>query len=285
VTRVHGGGFCKTNQGPGAGEKDMAIRIALAGAGGRMGQAILRLAAASEDIEIVGALVRGDSDTVGEAVTAWPALAYTGDPDQALGSAEVMLDFSTPHSAAAVAAACADRGAALLIGTTGLDAATIDALRRRAETIPVLLAPNTSFGVNLLFQLAARAARALDVDYDVEIHEAHHAGKTDAPSGTALRLGECVAEARGLSLEDSAIHERRGQTGPRPKGAIGFSVTRAGDIPGEHTVLFAGPGERLEMTHRAGSRDTFAAGALRAARWLRGRDPGWYGMEHVLGLD
>jgi 4-hydroxy-tetrahydrodipicolinate reductase len=182
-----------------------------------------------------------------------------------------------------VAAAIAS-GCGLVVGTTGLDGEALARLRSAAESIPVLVAPNTSLGVNLLIQLVEKAAASLPPEYDIEIFEAHHRYKVDAPSGTALRLGEAAAAGRGETLESVSVAARVGQTGPRPAGAIGFGVVRGGDIVGEHTVFYAGPGERLELTHRAHDRMTFAYGALRAAQWLRGRAAGRYAMTDVLGL-
>jgi 4-hydroxy-tetrahydrodipicolinate reductase len=172
----------------------------------------------------------------------------------------------------------------LLVGATGFDAAAQSELNRAAKKIAVLVAPNTSVGVALLSELVAQAAAALGESYDVEIAEAHHRTKRDAPSGTALKLGEAVAQARGRSLEEVAVYARYGKDTPAAHGSIGFSVVRAGDIVGEHTVTFAGAGERLEITHRASDRMTFAQGALRAAAWLPGRPAGLYGMRDVLGV-
>jgi 4-hydroxy-tetrahydrodipicolinate reductase len=209
----------------------------------------------------------------------------TADARAALRGAAVAIDFSLPQAVAAHAEACADAGVPLLVGTTGLDAQSLSRLEACTRRIAVVLAPNTSVGVNVMINLAARAARALDAGFDVEIHEAHHRMKRDAPSGTALALGAAVAEARGTSLAAVGVYAREGNIGPRPPAAIGFSVVRAGDIVGEHTVLFAGEGERIEITHRAGDRMGFARGALRAARWLIGRAPGLYRMSDVLGLE
>jgi len=201
-----------------------------------------------------------------------------------LAGAAVAIDFSQPEAVAAHAAACGAAGVPLLVGTTGFDAGTRRALDAAAQRIPVLIAPNTSVGVNVMTRLAALAARALGDGYDVDVAEAHHRAKRDAPSGTALALGEAVAAARGTTLDQVAVYERHGVTGPRPPGSIGFAVVRAGDIVGEHTVIYAGEGERLEITHRASDRSTFAQGALRAAAWLIGRPAGVYGMQDVLGL-
>ena len=185
---------------------------------------------------------------------------------------------------AAISRLAKSRGCAVLIGTTGHDERARAEIAQAAQTIPLILAPNTSLGVNLLLRLTELAARALDESYDLEIFEAHHRHKQDAPSGTALALGRSAAAGRGVALDDVAAYARHGTTGERARGAIGFSVFRGGDVVGEHTVTFAGSGERLELTHRATDRMTFARGAVRAARWLNGRAPGAYSMQDVLGL-
>jgi len=260
------------------------LNITIVGASGRMGQSILSLARDMESVQIVGAVVRPGSSVENQPVPGWDALRYSSDLDAAVSAADVVLDFSAPGPRDRLAKACAEHGRALLVGTTGLDAEAQAQLKAQADRIPVLLAPNTSLGVNQLVDLVRRTAAALGEQYDIEILEAHHGRKQDAPSGTALRLGDAAADGRGQSLESVAVHARQGQTGPREPGAIGFSVVRGGDIAGEHTVMFAGPGERIELTHRASSRDTFARGALDAARWLAsGRAPGLYGMNDVLG--
>jgi 4-hydroxy-tetrahydrodipicolinate reductase len=197
-------------------------------------------------------------------------------------AAAVAVDFSAAEAVGAHARACAAAGVPLLVGTTALQPDCLADLDRAAASIPVLVAPNTSLGVGVLAELVRAAGRALPGSYDVEIHEAHHRMKRDAPSGTALKLGEIVAAARSQNLADVAVYDRHGVQAPRVPGSIGFSVLRAGDIVGEHTVVFAGTGERLEITHRATDRDVFARGALRAAQWLVGRPPGLYSMQDVL---
>jgi 4-hydroxy-tetrahydrodipicolinate reductase len=192
------------------------------------------------------------------------------------------MDFSVGGAVAAHAQACAQAGVPLLVGTTGFDAAGQAELKLAAQRVAVLIAPNTSVGVAVLSELVAQAAVALGEAFDVDISEAHHRTKRDAPSGTALSLGEAVAQARGESLSEVAVYARYGKDTPRSHGSVGFSVVRAGDIVGEHTVSFAGAGERLELTHRAWDRMTFAWGALRAAAWLLGRPAGLYGMQDVL---
>jgi 4-hydroxy-tetrahydrodipicolinate reductase len=266
------------------------VGIALFGATGRMGRAILPLIAASEDLALTGALAARGNPAIGRdagTIVAIPALGalVTDDPERALDGAQVAIDFTRPAAAVAHARACLARGCPVVIGTTGHDAAARRELATVAEAVPVVLAPNMSLGVNLLLRLAALAARALPPQYDAEIFEAHHRDKLDAPSGTALALGEAVAHARRTSLAESAVYSRVGSAEARPPGAIGFSVLRAGEIVGEHRVVFAGPGERIELAHLAQDRSGFARGALVAARWLvTGRKPGLYTMQDVLGL-
>jgi len=264
--------------------------IALFGATGKMGRAILPLIGASDDLVLTGALASPGNPEIGRDAGEVAGLApfgavVTDDPDSALAGAEVAIDFTRPAASLIHARACARRSCPLVIGTTGHDESGRRELTAVARSLAVILAPNMSVGVNLLFRLAELAARALPEHYDAEIFEAHHRDKVDAPSGTAIRLGEAVAVARGRKLADSAVYARQGDTGPRPAGAIGFSVLRAGDIVGEHRLVFAGPGERVELVHLAQDRSGFARGALAAARWLTaGRKPGLYGMHDVLGL-
>lgn len=200
------------------------------------------------------------------------------------GVAAVWIDFSSPAAAAASAAKAAERGAALVVGTTGLGPEAKHALVQAAHRIPVVLAPNTSVGVTVLLQLVADAAQLLGPDYDLEIVETHHRWKRDAPSGTALRLAQALAEATGRDLSRDAHYARQGDIGPRTKAEIGIQTVRGGDVVGDHTVYFLGDGERIEITHRASTRDTFARGAIRAALWVRDRVPGLYDMRDVLGL-
>jgi 4-hydroxy-tetrahydrodipicolinate reductase len=252
-----------------------------------MGRSLVQALAEAPQWRLAGAVASSASAALGLPVpgdAVGSTVRVTADARAALREATVAIDFSLPQAVASHAEACADAGVPLLVGATGLDGDSVRRLEACAERIAVVLAPNTSVGVNVMIDLAARAARALDASFDIEIHEAHHRMKRDAPSGTALALGAAVAEARGTSLEAAGIYAREGATGPRPAGAIGFSVVRAGDIVGEHTVLFAGEGERIEITHRAGDRMGFARGALRAADWLAGRAPGLYRMRDVLGL-
>jgi len=261
--------------------------VTIFGVTGRMGQSLVRALAAAPHLQLVGALASPDSPTLGRPVpgsAAGAGVLVTADVRAALRGADVALDFSLPQAVAAHAEACAAAAVPLLVGATGLDAEAVQRVEACAQRIAVVLAPNTSVGVTVMMDLVVRAARALEAGFDVEIHEVHHRMKRDAPSGTALALGAAVAAARGTTLAATGVYAREGATGPRPPGAIGFSVVRAGDTVGEHTVLFAGEGERIEITHRAGDRMGFARGALRAAEWLAGRAPGLYRMSDVLGL-
>jgi 4-hydroxy-tetrahydrodipicolinate reductase len=262
--------------------------LALFGATGRMGRSLLQaLADFRGSLHLSGALASAGSASLGEEleVAGVPSgVRVTADVEAALAGADVAVDFSLAPAVVVHAEACAAAGVGLLVGATGLDAAGVTRIERAAQRIPIVLAPNTSLGVNLMARLAALAAESL-ADYDVEISEAHHRMKRDAPSGTALALGEAVARARGTDLGAAAVMARQGTSGPRVPGSIGFSVVRAGDIVGEHTVLFAGDGECLAITHRATDRKGFARGALQAAAWLVGRPAGLYRMNDVLGFD
>jgi 4-hydroxy-tetrahydrodipicolinate reductase len=238
-------------------------------------------------LHLSGALASADSARLGQdAALEGPAcgVTVTADPAAALAAAAVAVDFSLPQCVADHARACALARVPLLVGTTGFDAPSRAALEATAKVVPVLIAPNTSIGVTVMARLLEIAGAALGAHYDVEISEAHHRMKRDAPSGTALALGEVVAGARGETLESLAVFDRHGTLKPRRRGSIGFSVVRAGDIVGEHTVTFAAAGERIELTHRATDRMIFARGALRAALWLIGRPAGLYGMQNVLGI-
>lgn len=263
--------------------------VAVLGVSGRMGRCLVKALRECEDLVLTGALASPTSAALGHdagevAQTGPVAVAVTADRARALDKAAIAVDFTLPDAVEDNLAAVAQAGIPVVIGITGLDAARLAAIRKASQTLPVLVAPNMSLAVNLLFGLADRAAAALPADYDVEILEAHHRNKADAPSGTALRLGEIVAGARDGRLAELAVYGRRGKAAARAPGSIGFSSLRAGDIVGEHHVLFAGTGESLELVHRATDRMTFAYGALAAARWLVARPPGLYGMSDVLGL-
>ena len=265
------------------------INVAVLGVSGRMGRCLVRAIRESEDMTLSGALASPDSASLGrdagEVAQAGPvAVEVTSDRDRALANAAIAIDFTLPEAIADNLAAAAARRIPIVIGTTGLDAERHALIRRASEKLPVLVAPNMSLAVNLFFSLVGSAAAALPGDYDIEIVEAHHRHKADAPSGTALRLGEIAAGARNTTLGTVGVYGRAGSATTRSPGAIGFASVRAGDIVGEHHVLFAGSGETLELVHRATDRMTFAHGALAAARWLAGRQPGLYGMADVLGL-
>jgi 4-hydroxy-tetrahydrodipicolinate reductase len=241
-----------------------------------MGERVLAAVAEAADAELVGALESpGHADRGREAA---PGIALSGDPKEALARADVAIDFSIPVATLAALRSAADLGVAYVCGTTGFSRSERDEIERLAARTPLVLAPNFSVTVAVLAHLVHGAARLLGPGFDAD------AAKRDAPSGPALRLAAAVAEARGVRLEDVLVLAREGETGARPPGAIGIQSLRGGDSPGEHSVLLVGRGERLELVHRAATRDHFAAGALRAARWLRGRPPGLYSLEQVLGL-
>jgi len=263
------------------------MRIAVAGASGRMGQMLIgSLAAAHDGLTLAAALDQPGAALAGQDAGSLLGLA-TGvtvtDDLTALADAQVLIDFTRPDGTLAHLRACVAAGVNLVIGTTGFDAAGRRAIAAASEHIAIVFAPNMSVGVNATLTLLDAAARLLGEDYDVEILDAHHRNKIDAPSGTALAMGATVAAARGKPLDELATWSRHGDTGVRPRGAIGFAAVRGGDLVGEHTVYFCGAGERIEITHRAASRETYAQGALRAARFLRGRDKGLFDMQAVLG--
>ncbi len=265
------------------------LRIALLGATGRMGLAIARLIPASHGLSLAAAVARPGSAGLGRdlgELAGIGALGVTVESSlaDAVARADVLVDFSSPDALGEALRCCRGFQRALVTGTTGCSGEQLDALREAGAEIPILAAANMSAGVTLLAHLVEQAAAVLGPEYDVEILEAHHRHKADAPSGTALRLGEAVAAGRGVALDEHALYGRHGQTGERVRGAIGFASLRGGDIVGDHTVMLAGPGERIELSHRASDRALFARGALRAARWLRGKPPGLYDMKDVLGL-
>lgn len=265
------------------------LDVAVVGATGRMGRAVIRCLAGMEGMRLAGAVTESRDAALGQdagEVCGLPkaSVTLTDDPRAGLRDTRVAIDFTLPSATEANVGAAAAEGVAMVVGTTGLEAEQTAALRSGAERIPIVYARNMSMGMAVFKDLAGRAAAALDDDYDIEILDAHHARKADAPSGTALELGERVAAARGGSLEALAVYARYGQTGPRERGAVGFSVVRAGRIVGDHSVLFAGAEERVELVHRASDRAVFARGALRAAGWVVDQSPGLYSMEDVLGL-
>jgi len=260
-------------------------RIAIAGAGGRMGQALVQAVADHPQARLGAASEREGSVLVGQSLAGVDgSVKVVADLSEALQDFDVLIDFTRPEATVAHASLCRTHGKRLVVGTTGLAPEQEAELRVAAEVVPVVFAPNMSVGVNLTFKLVELAARVLGDNVDIEIVEAHHRHKVDAPSGTALRLGRIVADTLGRDLEADAIYGREGRTGVRERRTIGFATIRAGDIVGEHTTLFAADGERVEITHRASSRMTFASGAVRAAVWLNDQPPGLYDMQDVLGL-
>jgi len=265
-----------------------ALKTVITGVSGRMGRALLEAVAADTGCVLHGALDRAGSASAGQDAGIYSGartgVVITDQPAAALAGADVLVDFTRPEATLAYLDACRKAGVNLIIGTTGFDAAGKAAIEAAAKDIGIVFAPNFSVGVNLLMQLAETAARVLSEGYDIEIIEAHHRHKVDAPSGTALGLGQAVAGALGRDLKTCAVYGREGVTDERKPDTIGFATVRGGDIVGDHTLMFAGIGERVELTHKAGSRATFAQGALRAAKWLQGRGPGLYDMRDVLGL-
>jgi 4-hydroxy-tetrahydrodipicolinate reductase len=265
------------------------LKVAVLGAAGRMGRAVLSCIFEADDLRLIGAITESGDPLLGrdaaDLVGAGPVgVPLTDERAQGLHSAQVAIDFTLPTATESNLRACVDSGTALVIGTTGLEERQLKAMERAAHEIPIVYGRNMSVGVNVFMELVGRAARALGEGYDVEIIEAHHRHKVDAPSGTALALGERVAAAQGRKLADLAVYTRHGRTGPRVPGTIGFAVVRGGSIVGEHAVRFIGPEEQVEFSHEAADRKTFARGALRAARWAAGQAPGLYSMADVLGL-
>ena len=264
------------------------IRIAVAGASGRMGRMLIEAVGAADDMQLAGAIDVAQAPAIGHDASAFlghsSGVPIESDLRRGIAQAQVLIDFTRPEGTLAHLAVCRELGVAAVIGTTGFSAQEKALIAEHAQHIAVMLAPNMSVGINVVLKLLDMAARALNEGYDIEIIEAHHRHKVDAPSGTALQLGEVVAAALGRDLTQCAVYGREGMTGERDPSTIGFATVRGGDIVGDHTVLFAGTGERIEITHKASSRATFAQGALRAARFLAGRAPGLYDMNDVLGL-
>ncbi|HEB98556.1 MAG TPA: 4-hydroxy-tetrahydrodipicolinate reductase [Thiotrichales bacterium] len=264
-------------------------KVAITGAAGRMGRALVEACHEAEGLEVTAALEQPGHELVGSDAG---VVAGIGELGVAIGDDlaavrdvfDVLIDFTRPEATLANLAVCRDAGRAMVIGTTGFDAAGKQAIAEAAQDIGIVFAPNMSVGVNLCLKLLDMAARVLGDEVDIEIIEAHHRHKVDAPSGTALRMGEVVAEALGRNLSECAVYGREGFTGERDRKTIGFQTIRAGDIVGEHTVMFAGLGERVEITHKASSRMTFARGAARAAAWLGDHPAGLYDMHDVLGF-
>jgi 4-hydroxy-tetrahydrodipicolinate reductase len=254
------------------------VKIIVSGAAGKMGTRIIALAQNDKNTEVVGEIEAGGSYTL---IENGQRKAVDGMELAACG--DVLVDFSTPQASLEHLALAVAAGKAIVLGTTGFSEAETEKIKAAAGKIPVVFSPNMSVGVNLLFKLAAQVAKVL-ADYDIEILELHHNQKKDAPSGTAVKLAQVIASSLGRNIEDVGVYGRHGVIGPRKKEEIGVLAVRAGDIVGEHTVFFAGPGERIELTHRAHSRDTLASGALVAAKWLARQKSGLYDMQDVLGL-
>jgi 4-hydroxy-tetrahydrodipicolinate reductase len=264
------------------------LRVGVAGASGRMGQALIAATLAAPDLALAAALdVPGSAflgSDAGARIGRVSGVTVDADIDAALARIDVLIDFTRPEGTLRHLEACVRHGRSIVIGTTGFSAAQVQQIRAAGKRIAIAFSPNFAVGVNVLFKLVDTAARALAEGYDIEIIEAHHRHKVDAPSGTALKLGEIAAAATGRALGDTAVHGRQGDVGERSGKEIGFHAVRGGDIVGEHTVLFAGTGERLELVVRSQSRMTYANGAVRAAKWLRARPAGVYDMADILGL-
>lgn len=264
-------------------------RIAVIGAAGRMGKTLIEAVTQTEGAVLAAAIERPESSLLGADAGELAGVGRLGIPvagsvQEAVEHFDVLIDFTHPTTTLVNLAVCREAGKALVIGTTGFTDAQKALINEAAKDIPIVFAPNFSIGVNLCLKLLDMAARVMGEDSDIEVIEAHHRHKVDAPSGTALRMGEVVADALGRKLQDVAVYGREGQTGARDRQTIGFATVRAGDVVGDHTVLFASEGERVEITHKASSRMTFAKGAVRSAMWLAGRDSGLFDMQDVLSL-
>jgi 4-hydroxy-tetrahydrodipicolinate reductase len=264
------------------------LGIAVAGASGRMGRMLIEAVIASNDLRLAGALDVPGSPALGQDAAAFAGhtsgVVITSDLRAGLARSQVLIDFTRPEGTLAHLAVCRELGVKAVIGTTGFTDAQKAEIADHARHIAITLAPNMSVGVNVVLKLLDTAARMLSTGYDIEIIEAHHRHKVDAPSGTALKMGEVVAAALGRNLKDCAVYGREGVTGERDPSTIGFATIRGGDVVGDHTVLFAGIGERIEITHKSSSRATYAQGSLRAARFLANRANGLFDMNDVLGL-
>jgi 4-hydroxy-tetrahydrodipicolinate reductase len=270
-----------------------AVAIAIAGASGRMGRMLIEAVLQSGDCNLAGALDTPSSPLLGQDAGAFlgreTGVAITADLRQGLLNADVLIDFTRPEGTLAHLAVCRDLGVRAVIGTTGFSDSQKAAVSAHAKLVAVMMSANMSVGVNVMLRLLAQAAKELGEGYDIEVMESHHKHKVDAPSGTALAMGDVLARARGVDLGANGVFSRHGHTGERAPGSIGFATVRGGDIVGEHTVMFAGTGERIEISHKSSSRANYADGSLRAARFLgprgSGRAPGLYGMNDVLGLN
>ena len=264
-------------------------RVAVAGASGRMGRMLIEALRASDDMVLAGALDVAASPAIGSDATAFlghaSGVAITADLRTGLKDADVLIDFTRPEGTLAHLALCCELGVKAVIGTTGFTEPQKAEIAACAQRTAIVMAPNMSVGVNVTLKLLQMAAKAMATGYDIEIIEAHHRHKVDAPSGTALKMGEVIADALGRDLKDCAVYAREGVTGERDPSSIGFATIRGGDIVGDHTVLFAGIGERIEITHKSSSRATYAQGSLRAVRFLADRKTGMFDMFDVLGLN
>jgi len=266
----------------------MTHRIAIAGASGRMGQMLIDAVRAADDCSLAGALDIASSPAIGKDAGSFSGqptgVLITSDLKAGLANSQVLIDFTRPEGTMEHIKVCRELGVALVIGTTGFTEAQKAEIDAAAKDIAIMMAPNMSVGVNVTLKLLEMAAKALATGYDIEIIEAHHRHKVDAPSGTALKMGEVIADALGRDLKDCAVYAREGVTGERDPSSIGFATIRGGDIVGDHTVLFAGTGERIEISHKSSSRATYAQGSLRAVRFLAGHKSGKFDMFDVLGL-
>jgi len=265
------------------------VELVVAGAAGRMGGRIIALARDAADLRVVGAFERSGHPSLGRDAGEVAGAGHLGvpiaaDPTPLLTRGRVLVEFTAPEPSLEHLRLAAAHGAGAVVGTTGLQAAQVEEIRRLAAHVPILQSPNMSVGVNLAFRVLALMAKALGDDYDVEITEIHHRMKKDAPSGTAAKMAEVIAEALGRRIEDTGVYGRHGLVGERTTKEIGVHALRGGDVVGDHTVVFSTAGERLELTHRAQSRDSLARGAVRAALWLAGQPVGRYSMADVLGL-
>lgn len=265
------------------------VRVAITGVTGRMGKSLVKAAHENNDVKCTATIARPGSTSLGQDAGLLAGVDPIGvtvseQLQHVIESVDVVIDFTLPEPCLDNVASCEQAGKAIVIGTTGFSQQQHQQIELAAQTIPVVLAPNMSIGVNLSFKLLEIASRVLGNSVDIEIIEAHHRHKLDAPSGTALRMGEVIAKALGRDLEANAVWGRHGRMDVRKRDEIGFSVIRAGDIVGEHTVMFADEGERIEITHKASSRMTFATGGIRAAQWLANKSAGLYDMQDVLGL-
>ena len=266
------------------------MKLIVVGAAGRMGRTLTRIVTESEGVTVVGAIERAGAPEIGKDVGLLAGVGELGvpvttDPLPLFAKAEGVLDFTVPAATIAFAEIAAQARIAHIIGTTGLAAEDDARIAAAARHAPIVKSGNMSLGVNLLAVLVRQAAQALDADFDIEVLEMHHRGKVDAPSGTALMLGRAAAAGREIALEEHSVRARDGITGPRKRGDIGFAVLRGGSVTGEHSVIFAGAGETIELSHKASDRALFARGAVKAALWARDRKPGLYSMADVLGLD